>query len=547
MDALASLALCPRLTPTPMQAQVMPVKEAKSRFRDSSFEFSEKRMLTTMPVIFFETMEIAWLPFKQIREWPEGLKHAAHLKQRASKRFRAGLDQVFDFFCSSKAPPKWVCKAPAPLSKAALAADPAPPVPATPRRAAPAEQSPAKPRARSAPTAGPHAERIVSEQERARAAILGGVSRDERHRRRLEATGGAPEDSPAEAPRPSRPKPAPAAAKGKAVETSTATESKDVGTSGGADSGTEADASWRPGKRHTRAKGPAELSQQDVESLEGRKVPPKRACTPGTATVTASASVGHKGAATPAAAPSEHESKPAASAEAPGRESADAAATPASPAEQRSSSGPRAAGGRATADSAPVSASTVDNTVRRRKHGKDAQPASSSAVGTVTAAAGSDAAAAKADAAASTAAASGDAPAAAAAAADSGAAPAGKGAAEEVSDGDEGGRGMQRRSRRDAPGRRSALELVSGVPGKDDSKRKASEARSRPASAARCVPTRASDAATEPHHLRVLTAGCIAGRQSGEARRRRMAAPCRQRTVRRLRRRPAVLSAARAQ
>jgi hypothetical protein len=275
----------------------MPVKEAKNRFKDSNFEYSEKRMQAAMPVIFFETMEIAWMPSKQIKAWRDGLQVAAHLKQRTSKRFRAGLMQVSDFFCRGKAPRNWVSRAPAPVAELLAATDHSTPTanrtPPPPRRPS-ADAGPSKARAKSAPSLDRPADRLVNEQARARAAILGGVSRDERHRRRLESA--VPTDSsgyggmstdPLPPPPPSwRKRSASTAlsnrmgrtampAEASVVTASAATESKELAGSGQApvDSGAGVHSL---GKRHTRSKGKAELGALDLANLEVRKAPVKR-------------------------------------------------------------------------------------------------------------------------------------------------------------------------------------------------------------------------------------------------------------------------------
>jgi hypothetical protein len=270
----------------------MSAKEAKHRFRDSGQEYTEKRMQATMPVIFFETMEISWLPFKSIKEWADAISAGPHLKSRTVKRFRAGLVQLCDFMCSSKTPKNWVCKAPAPVvtaqSDSRRSAGTLDRQPRSPGRPA-AQTAPLRQRPRSAPSVDTPQERLQTEQARAKEAILGGVSRDERHRRRLESLhcldvgASLQAESSQQHSRHSEPRTAGRVSGGARKAPSqpaapTDSASKAADASDGHHGALSAAESESFGRRHTRSKGQAELGATDLDNLALRKGGPlKRA------------------------------------------------------------------------------------------------------------------------------------------------------------------------------------------------------------------------------------------------------------------------------
>ena len=52
-----------------------------------------------MPVTFFGTYELAWLPASSVKGFKEGLASRAHLNNRkAVAAFRKGLSEVLDYF-----------------------------------------------------------------------------------------------------------------------------------------------------------------------------------------------------------------------------------------------------------------------------------------------------------------------------------------------------------------------------------------------------------------------------------------------------------------
>ena len=264
----------------------MPLKEARTRFRDSAQEYNEKRVATMVPIIFFETMEISWLPPKSVKDWPEAMKLAPHLKSRSNKKFRGGLVQVCDFMCSGKTPKNWVCKAPPP----AVAAPPATHnfaaaerAPGSPRRGS-TQAPPAKSRPRSAPSADTPHDRLASEQARAKDAILGGVSRDERHRRRVESMLGGSDAGAARSAAEGRL----ALRSGSAALRKSAPAAESVSRAATGSEGPQgllsAAESEPHQRRHTRSRGQAELGATDLDNLALRKAaPPRRAASTHTA------------------------------------------------------------------------------------------------------------------------------------------------------------------------------------------------------------------------------------------------------------------------
>lgn len=53
----------------------------------------------TVPVTFFGTYELAWLPASSVKGFREGLASRAHLNNRkAVAAFRKGLSEVLDYF-----------------------------------------------------------------------------------------------------------------------------------------------------------------------------------------------------------------------------------------------------------------------------------------------------------------------------------------------------------------------------------------------------------------------------------------------------------------
>jgi hypothetical protein len=267
----------------------MSAKEAKHRFRDSGQEYTEKRMQTMMPVIFFETMEISWLPVKSIKEWADAISARPHMKSRTVKRFRAGLVQLCDFMCSSKTPKNWVCKAPPPVVTAPAdkrrSAGNSDKHPKSPGRLA-AQTATPRQRPRSTPSADTAQERLQSEQARVKEAILGGVSRDERHRRRLETMHGQDIGMSLQAESSAQPlkeseQPHTAARivpkSPSAPAESASKASKPADPSDGHVGALSATESESFGRRHTRSKGQAELGATDLDNLAVRKGgPPKR-------------------------------------------------------------------------------------------------------------------------------------------------------------------------------------------------------------------------------------------------------------------------------
>jgi hypothetical protein len=310
----------------------MPLKEAKARFKKQGQPFSDKKVQICTSVIFFQTMEISWLQPKQLFDWSAGMNHAAHLKQRTNKKFRAGLVQICEFFCSGHAPRGWACKAPDPVMQLPPDVE-EPPTSGSeddededgeeeasePSSSAPADEAaPSRARGRAARKPSGDADKLVSEIERSKAAILGGVSRDERHRRRLEGTysgaaaaasagvgAGAPASTGAQPSKRRGRSAAPPAAAG--AQSLTQSESKGDIMAGGS-GGIDLVGGPLLGKRHTRSKGAAELDKKDLANLSpARKAPVKRA-TSSAAGVTASGSKGlrESGSLQEHAGPSKH-------------------------------------------------------------------------------------------------------------------------------------------------------------------------------------------------------------------------------------------------
>lgn len=287
-----------------VQAQVLLAKEAKIKFRDTAQEYTEKRMATQRPVLFFVTKEISWVHTKQIKSWGQGMADGCHTKNRSSQKFRQALVQVGDLLLGRKSAPAGFTKPaqPAVCSMTPIAS-PTPKErrsnPSSPDQAAPslsASVSKPKPKAPSA------AEQFAEQQERSRNAILGGISRDERHRRRTEGrtSDSAVQSQPSqsEAPR------TPASASKQALLSPKQCMLNSIATEKPVNSNAEeqAPSSCQPAatapaapvsadpstahteprrfssdgvllKRHTRSQGTAELGASDLQNLEPRKAP----------------------------------------------------------------------------------------------------------------------------------------------------------------------------------------------------------------------------------------------------------------------------------
>eukprot|EP00892_Ulva_mutabilis_P005082 jgi/Ulvmu1/2946/UM149_0029.1 len=279
-------------------AQILLPKDAKIRFRDTAQEYSEKRMATHRPVHFFVTREISWVLSKQVKSWAQGVADGCHTKNRMNGTFRDSLLQVCDLLYGRKAPSGFA-KPTQPATRQRSAPSPVRPArqpSASPTGAASAPQTHSPPQVRSVPRPRPHssAEHFAEEVERSRNAILGGMSRDERHRRREEsrATEVATQPSPSDTLSP----PASMATQATAtVNTHPPQQNRVVaifppacssggaeGASGGQGPGTPASSAAaqerdsggeNAPKRHTRSQGVAELGVSDLRNLEPRKIP----------------------------------------------------------------------------------------------------------------------------------------------------------------------------------------------------------------------------------------------------------------------------------
>lgn len=287
-----------------VQAQVLLAKEAKIKFRDTAQEYTDKRMATQRPVLFFVTKEISWVHTKQIKSWGQGMADGCHTKNRSSHKFCQALVQVGDLLLGRKSAPAGFTKpaSPAVCSMTPITS-PAPKErrsdPSSPEQAAPsgsASASKPKPKAPSA------AEQFAEQQERSRNAILGGISRDERHRRRTEGrtSDSAVQSQPSlsEVPQTtvSPSKPATQSAKQCTESRRNATrpahstaEEQAPSACQPAATAPAAPFSADPStahteqrrfssdgvllKRHTRSQGTAELGASDLQNLEPRKAP----------------------------------------------------------------------------------------------------------------------------------------------------------------------------------------------------------------------------------------------------------------------------------
>lgn len=276
------------------------------KFRDTAQEYTDKRMATQSPVLFFVTKEISWVKTEQIKAWGQGMADGCHTKNKQSQKFRQALVQVGDLLLGRKSAPAGFTK---PVSPAVCSMTPiTSPMPKerrsgplSPEQAAPsgsASASKPKPKAPSA------AEQFAEQQERSRNAILGGVSRDERHRRRTEGrtSDNAVQSQPSqsEVPQPSPVKPAEqspqqgtesrrdatqpahstAAEQGplacQPAATAPAAPLCDVMSADPSTAHTEQRRFSSDGvllKRHTRSQGTAELGVSDLQNLEPRKAP----------------------------------------------------------------------------------------------------------------------------------------------------------------------------------------------------------------------------------------------------------------------------------
>ena len=347
------VACCTRLCPCSclmfmhcLQAQVMPVKEAKARFRRERQAFNDAKLSKCSPIIFFQTLEISLLGKEHIKSWQYGIEQGAHLKRRNDSNFRSALLQVTQFLCHDTAPRAWPCAAPCavpavpPRLKQALqpsgsedegdseegqgngaqsdeAGTGSDADSESPRQ----QRPPKRPRAPALPSQA--VSKQTTDQERSRTAILGGVSRDERHRRRQGASADAsgsgslvPSTAPAARSAPPLRRTRAATEPGRLSEDSKQAQvSAPAGSATAAPRGARAAAAQQAdsdhaalpddtalqrhdsatgtasggnaallGKRHTRSKGKAELDASDVVNLSpARKVGARRAGSGGAA------------------------------------------------------------------------------------------------------------------------------------------------------------------------------------------------------------------------------------------------------------------------
>ena len=225
-------------------------------------------MATHRPVHFFVTREISWVLSKQVKSWEQGVADGCHTKNRMNGTFRDSLVQVCDLLYGRKAPSGF-SKPTQPANRQRSAPSPVRPArqtPASPTGAASAPQTLSPQQGRSAPRGRTHssAEHFAEEVERSRNAILGGISRDERHRRREEsrATEAATQPSPSDTLSPP------------AYSSGGASGGRGQGTPGSSAVAQERDSGGdNAPKRHTRSQGLAELGMSDLRNLEPRKIP----------------------------------------------------------------------------------------------------------------------------------------------------------------------------------------------------------------------------------------------------------------------------------